>query len=92
MFPSAAPPAIANGDDSTEGDSLAKLRNVLSGQVPSALTLDFLSNFSKADGYILKNIKSALDTRSSACHSALIFTNAIMHAGKYSTNGASELK
>lgn len=61
-----------------------KLRNlcrILRGEVTAELYLDFLCSKNKSDTYLLKKIKLALDARSSVCHSALVFSNAIAHSG-----------
>uniref|UniRef100_A0A7S2ZZS4 26S proteasome regulatory subunit RPN2 C-terminal domain-containing protein n=4 Tax=Rhodosorus marinus TaxID=101924 RepID=A0A7S2ZZS4_9RHOD len=71
----------ATTEDSTRKEARQQIKDILSGSIPSSLTLDFLSNYSKADSYILQTIKSTQDSRSSVCHSALLFTNAIMHGG-----------
>jgi 26S proteasome regulatory subunit N2 len=60
---------------------IGKLRSVLSGQVTAALSLDFLCSHNRSDAYLLKKIKLALDGRSSVSHSALVFANAVAHAG-----------
>jgi len=60
---------------------LARLRAILFGIVPSAFTLEFLCSENKADIYIMKSMKSSIDTRSSVYHSALVFANAVMHGG-----------
>lgn len=58
-----------------------KLKDVLGGKVTAELSLDFLCSQNRSDGYLLKKIKQSLDGRSSVCHSALIFANAIAHGG-----------
>lgn len=58
-----------------------KLRNIISGTTPIKLHLDFLYNQNHADLQILKNIKSAIETRNSVCHSGTICANSLMHAG-----------
>ncbi|KAF5841250.1 armadillo-type protein [Dunaliella salina] len=58
---------------------LSKVKNILSGQTPIGMHLDFLHNH--ADLQILKNIKGAIDSRNSVAHSATVFANAIMHSG-----------
>mmetsp|Transcript_3610 Transcript_3610/g.10844 ORF Transcript_3610/g.10844 Transcript_3610/m.10844 type:complete len:1016 (+) Transcript_3610:101-3148(+) len=70
-----------NPESKHQREILTTLRKILSGRTPSALTLDFLSNYSKSDAFILEKIKQLLETRITVCHTALIFTNAIMHAG-----------
>lgn len=60
---------------------LNNLRRVLRGEVTAELYLDFLCSKNKSDTYLLKKIKLALDARSSVCHSALVFSNAITHSG-----------
>jgi 26S proteasome regulatory subunit N2 len=64
-----------------EQNKIAKLLNVLSGKVTAALSLDFLCSHNRSDNYLLKQIKQALDGRSSVSHSALVFANAIAHGG-----------
>lgn len=60
---------------------IAKLREVLSGTVTAALSIDFLCSHNRSDAPTLKKIKQGLDARSSVCHSALVFANAIAHSG-----------
>jgi len=77
-----APESGAGAQDLDEATKqVAKLRAILSGVVPAALSLEFLYSQCQSDMYILKSMKSALDTRSSLCHSSLIFANAVAHAG-----------
>lgn len=76
--PSAASAAVPL---TAEESKIAKLRNVLSGKVTAALSLDFLCSQNRSDAYLLKKIKQSLDGRSSVSHSALIFCNAIAHGG-----------
>lgn len=58
-----------------------KLHSILSGEVSINLHLDFLHRRNRSDMLILRNIKNALDARNSVTHSALIYANALMHAG-----------
>lgn len=60
---------------------LVKLKNVLSGKVTAEQSLDFLCSHNHSDSFVLKKIKQSLDGRSSVCHSALVFANAIAHSG-----------
>jgi len=60
---------------------LGRLHTILSGETTIALTLDFLSRNNKSDLLLLKNIKTAVENRSSILHTATVFTNAVMHAG-----------
>ncbi|KAK1279681.1 hypothetical protein QJS04_geneDACA019742 [Acorus gramineus] len=62
-------------------ERLAKIKEILSGETSIQLTLWFLYSHNKSDLLILKKIKQFVDTRYSACHSATIYANAIMHAG-----------
>lgn len=62
-------------------DALAKIRTIVSGELSVKLYLEFLHRNNHADLLILKNTKNALDSRNSAFHSALTFSNAFMHAG-----------
>lgn len=76
------PPAPASPDARQLLDSkLNKLRTVLSGTTSSALALHFLCSLNGADTYALRKVKSSLDSRSSVGHSALVFANALAHAG-----------
>lgn len=81
---------VANGDAAGPGaadsqqlleSKLNKLRTVLSGTTSSALALHFLCSLNGADTYALRKVKSSLDSRSSVGHSALVFANALAHAG-----------
>jgi 26S proteasome regulatory subunit N2 len=74
-------PEAAVVERTGEQVKIGKLRNILSGKVTAALSLDFLCSQNRSDGYVLKKIKQSLDGRSSVCHSALIFCNAIAHGG-----------
>ncbi|GMH20299.1 hypothetical protein Nepgr_022140 [Nepenthes gracilis] len=60
---------------------LSKMKGVLSGETSIQLTLQFLYSHNKSDLLILKTIKQSVEMRNSVCHSATIYTNAIMHAG-----------
>ncbi len=62
-------------------EALAKIRTIVSGELTVKLYLEFLHRNNHADLLILKNTKNALDSRNSAFHSALTFSNAFMHAG-----------
>lgn len=74
--------ALASLDAGQLLDSkLNKLRTVLSGTTSSALALHFLCSLNGADTYALRKVKSSLDSRSSVGHSALVFANALAHAG-----------
>lgn len=58
-----------------------RLIEVISGRTPIQLYLEFLFSHNHADLALLKNAKSSVEARNSVCHSAVIFANAIMHAG-----------
>eukprot|EP00168_Porphyra_purpurea_P005591 TRINITY_DN1666_c0_g1_i2.p1 TRINITY_DN1666_c0_g1~~TRINITY_DN1666_c0_g1_i2.p1 ORF type:complete len:870 (+),score=264.15 TRINITY_DN1666_c0_g1_i2:279-2888(+) len=92
----AAPMAVDSAAGVANGDALApasadsrqqldyklnKLRAILSGTTSSALALHFLCSLNGADTYALRKVKSSLDSRSSVGHSALVFANALAHAG-----------
>lgn len=74
-----------NQDTSSSSNLLSgrytKLRDIISGATPIKLHLEFLYNHNHADLQILKNIKGAIETRNSVCHSGTICANALMHAG-----------
>eukprot|EP00898_Chlorokybus_atmophyticus_P004570 jgi/Chlat1/5113/Chrsp33S05124 len=81
---SAAPIAngpVTNGVDAAYADHLTKLKGILSGEIPITRHLEFLYSHNKADPVVLKNAKNCIEMRNSVCHSALIFANALMHAG-----------
>ena len=59
----------------------ARLHDIISGRTPIQLYLEFLFSHNHADLAVLKNAKAAVEARNSVCHSAVIFANAIMHAG-----------
>jgi 26S proteasome regulatory subunit N2 len=59
----------------------ALLRSVLSGELPVALHLEFLFSHNSSDLLLLKQIRTAVESRNSVCHSATVLCNALMHAG-----------
>ena len=81
----AAPPAALDADgalaDSPEGARVANLKGILRGDTPIQLVLEFLFNNNRADLQLLKNIKTAIESRTSVNHSAVVIANALMHAG-----------
>jgi 26S proteasome regulatory subunit N2 len=76
----ASPPSTPEAD--TYQTRLTKLKTILTAETPIHLNLEFLYHNNHTDMAILKNIKNAVETRNSVCHSATIFANAVMHAGK----------
>lgn len=63
-------------------ERLKKLKGILSGDIPINLHLRFLNSNNRSDLLLLKTIKQSLETRSSSiCHTATIYTNALLHAG-----------
>jgi len=70
-------------NNNTEGyaDRKQKLKTILTGETTINLFLDFLFRNNNTDTLILKNIKTALENRSSVLHTATIITNALMHCG-----------
>ncbi|CAM8903056.1 unnamed protein product [Rhodiola kirilowii] len=67
--------------DTLYGERLDKIKGILSGETSIKLTLQFLYSHNKSDLLILKTIKQSVEMRNSVCHSATIYSNAIMHAG-----------
>eukprot|EP00951_Prasinocladus_malaysianus_P025143 scaffold219698_cov49-Prasinocladus_malaysianus.AAC.1 len=57
------------------------LRGIITGKTPIGLYLEFLYSHNRSDLQVLKNIKSAVESRNSVCHSAAIVANALMHSG-----------
>ncbi|XP_059632182.1 26S proteasome non-ATPase regulatory subunit 1 homolog A-like [Cornus florida] len=68
-------------NEATYAERLTKLKGILSGETSIQLTLQFLYSHNKSDLLILKTIKQSVEMRNSVCHSATIYSNAIMHAG-----------
>eukprot|EP00249_Psilotum_nudum_P023630 c28942_g1_i2 orf=532-3591(-) len=62
-------------------EKLSRLRKILTGQTPIYLILQFLYSHNRSDVLILKTIKQSVEIRNSVCHSATIYSNALMHAG-----------
>lgn len=79
--PTVAPSTTPVPSLTKEEKKIVKLRRVLNGDVTAELYLDFLCSKNRSDNYLLKKIKQSLDGRSSVCHSALLFSNAITHSG-----------
>ncbi|KAK4478284.1 hypothetical protein RD792_017573 [Penstemon davidsonii] len=67
--------------EATYAEKLTKIKGILSGETSIKLTLQFLYSHNKSDLLILKTIKQSVEMRNSVCHSATIYSNAIMHAG-----------
>ncbi|CAL1384481.1 unnamed protein product [Linum trigynum] len=67
--------------EETYAERLTKIKGILSGETSIQLTLQFLYSHNKSDLLILKAIKQSVEMRNSVCHSATIYSNAIMHAG-----------
>ncbi|KAL8048419.1 hypothetical protein ABFX02_07G064400 [Erythranthe guttata] len=59
----------------------AKIRQILSGEISMHLSMHFLSARNKSDLLIIKKMQQSVDMRCYSCHSAIIYSNAIMHAG-----------
>eukprot|EP01028_Stygiella_incarcerata_P006130 TRINITY_DN250_c1_g1_i1.p1 TRINITY_DN250_c1_g1~~TRINITY_DN250_c1_g1_i1.p1 ORF type:complete len:956 (+),score=249.77 TRINITY_DN250_c1_g1_i1:119-2986(+) len=60
---------------------LVKARKILSGAVTVELHRDFLSRKNRTDIYIVRNLKESVSSRVSMFHNAVVFANAVMHAG-----------
>jgi 26S proteasome regulatory subunit N2 len=77
----AAPPAAPVEDTTPAGVRRAKLRRILSGDAPTALSLEFLSSRNASDLNVFKSLKASVEVRNSVCHSAVVLANALAHAG-----------
>ncbi|CAI0380333.1 unnamed protein product [Linum tenue] len=77
---STSAPEIDQSEE-TYSERLTKIKGILSGETSIQLTLQFLYSHNKSDLLILKAIKQSVEMRNSVCHSATIYSNAIMHAG-----------
>eukprot|EP00271_Cylindrocystis_brebissonii_P005015 TRINITY_DN16971_c0_g1_i1.p1 TRINITY_DN16971_c0_g1~~TRINITY_DN16971_c0_g1_i1.p1 ORF type:complete len:1168 (-),score=279.75 TRINITY_DN16971_c0_g1_i1:370-3873(-) len=73
--------AVLSPEEVQYSERLTKLKGILSGETPINLTLQFLYSHNHSDLHTLKNMKQAVDARNSVCHSATIYSNALMHAG-----------
>ncbi|PWA34540.1 26S proteasome regulatory complex, non-ATPase subcomplex, Rpn2/Psmd1 subunit [Artemisia annua] len=62
-------------------DRLTRLKNILSGETSRRLTWKFLRSHNKSDLRILETMKQSVGLSNSVCHNAIMFANAIMHAG-----------
>ncbi|KAG0583531.1 hypothetical protein KC19_3G144500 [Ceratodon purpureus] len=78
---SAASSAGQAEERTPHAERLTKLKGILSGETPISLTLQFLYSHNRSDLLILKTIKQSVEMRNSVCHSATIYSNALMHAG-----------
>jgi 26S proteasome regulatory subunit N2 len=78
---SVAAAAQVEAERTPYADRLVKLKGILSGETPISLTLQFLYSHNRSDLLILKTIKQSVEMRNSVCHSATIYSNALMHAG-----------
>ncbi|CAM6098679.1 unnamed protein product [Calypogeia fissa] len=72
---------IVSEEQTIYAQRLARLKGILSGETPINLTLQFLYSNNRSDLLILKTIKQTIEMRNSVCHSATIYSNALMHAG-----------
>ncbi|RKO84054.1 armadillo-type protein, partial [Blyttiomyces helicus] len=61
--------------------TFGKIRTILSGELSIRINLEVLHRNNHADLLILKNSKTALESRNSVYHSAITFANAFMNAG-----------
>ncbi|KAK9844017.1 hypothetical protein WJX81_001983 [Elliptochloris bilobata] len=68
-------------EEHAQAERWSKLHGIITGVTPISLYLEFLSSHNHADRQILKNMKAVVEVRNSVCHSAVIFANAVMHAG-----------
>ncbi|KAI3679363.1 hypothetical protein L2E82_51412 [Cichorium intybus] len=59
----------------------AKINQILSGETSNQLTRHFLSQHNRADPSILTAIGRSVAMKSTVCHSASIYANALMYAG-----------
>ncbi|XP_042036573.1 26S proteasome non-ATPase regulatory subunit 1 homolog A-like isoform X1 [Salvia splendens] len=60
---------------------LPTIRGILDGETSIRLALQFLHSHNKSDLLILKTIKRSVLMRDKVCHTAIVYANAIMHAG-----------
>ncbi|XP_042047599.1 26S proteasome non-ATPase regulatory subunit 1 homolog A-like isoform X1 [Salvia splendens] len=62
-------------------EGLPKIIGILDGETSIQLMQYFLHSHNKSDLLILKTIKQSVVTRNRVCHTAIVYANAIMHAG-----------
>eukprot|EP01006_Ploeotia_vitrea_P011298 TRINITY_DN30060_c0_g1_i1.p1 TRINITY_DN30060_c0_g1~~TRINITY_DN30060_c0_g1_i1.p1 ORF type:complete len:816 (-),score=119.78 TRINITY_DN30060_c0_g1_i1:1325-3772(-) len=73
--------ALTTADDVKDLESTKALTPILSGKVPAALHLQFLCSQNQTDKDGLNNIKTAIESRNSITHNALVIANAFTYAG-----------
>lgn len=66
---------------SEKSNEIEKIKEILSGKTSRSLHLLFLSKNNAADGLILKQTRSTLESRSTALHSAISIANGFTNAG-----------
>jgi 26S proteasome regulatory subunit N2 len=80
--PPAAAPVVEDSPQVKQyKERFGKLKGIITGKTPIGLYLEFLYSHNHADLQVLKNIKGAVESRNSVCHSAAIVANALMHCG-----------
>ncbi|KAL7087279.1 hypothetical protein ACP275_13G058300 [Erythranthe tilingii] len=62
-------------------EKFTKIRRILFGEVSMQLSMQFLAINDKLDLFVLKKIEQSVDMTNSVFHNAVIYSNAIMHAG-----------
>jgi len=61
--------------------ALKRVKSILDGSVPCALTLDFLSSANACDHLLLSALKKVCDVKNSVLHGAIVTAHGLMNAG-----------
>ena len=75
------PAAEADAASAARAKARANLCSILSGDVPIALTLEFLCRSNKTDVQILSEMKKKVEQRISLYHTAIVLAHSLMSAG-----------
>ena len=77
---------VASKLTSSEHESIAKVKSVLSGETQIGLCLEFLFRNNKTDLLLLETLRTSIDQRSSVLHNGVVVAHSLMQAG--TTNDA----
>eukprot|EP00164_Ancoracysta_twista_P002156 GFYU01002846.1.p1 GENE.GFYU01002846.1~~GFYU01002846.1.p1 ORF type:complete len:990 (+),score=411.16 GFYU01002846.1:151-3120(+) len=77
----AEPPAPVDPEFEKYCKRMEQLKGILSGITSTELYLEFLYSQNKTDMRLMNNTKTAMENTRSICHTAVVFSYAIMQAG-----------
>jgi len=72
---------VSGGAEPEEGSVMKKLLSILSGDLQVDKEQDFLFSHNHTDMYLLNTIKASVGKEDSIKHVAVVYANALMHAG-----------